>query len=108
MNKETFKEMKNGSFLINYSRGKLVNIKNLCENLVNKKLLGAALDVFPYEPKSNNEKFISPLTKYNNVILTPHIGCRTLSTQKQIGKDVSNKIIHYLKTDSKNNSINFK
>ena len=98
---------KQGSYLINASRGKVVDIDALCEKLESKHLLGAAIDVFPEEPKSNDEAFISPLTKYDNVILTPHIGGSTLEAQENIAVDVAEKLITYSDNGSTVLSVNF-
>lgn len=107
INTETLGYMKDGSFLINYARGTVVDIDALCQALESKKILGAALDVFPVEPKSNTEEFISPLRKYENVILTPHIGGSTQESQVNIGREVSEKLIAYSDTGSTTGSVNF-
>lgn len=73
--------MKPGSFLINASRGNVVDIDALAEALASKRVLGAAIDVFPVEPKSNDDVFTSPLTRFENVLLTPHIGGSTAEAQ---------------------------
>jgi len=93
----SFKEfdlMKNGSFLINTSRWSLVNIEALKQNLESWKILWAAIDVFPEEPQSDNEKFISSLQWMYNVILTPHIGWSTIEAQNNIGLEVSEKLFN--------------
>ena len=71
---EQLEQMKQGSILINAARGTVIDIDALCATLETGKLLGAAIDVFPVEPKSNKEEFISPLRAFDNVILTPHVG----------------------------------
>ena len=88
--------MKKGAILINYSRGKIVNINSLKRNLKNNKLHGAAIDVFPEEPLNNKEKFKSELIGLNNVILSPHVGGSTKEAQKNIGSFVPHKIIEYI------------
>lgn len=83
---------KEGAFLINASRGTVVVIDDLIPLLKNKKIAGAAVDVFPAEPKSNDEKFMSPLQGIANVILTPHIGGSTEEAQEAIGNEVSHSL----------------
>jgi len=90
--------MKNDAILINLSRGTVVEIEALATAITNGYLKGAAIDVFPSEPKSKQEKFVSPLQNLRNVILTPHIGGSTLEAQENIGLDVSRKIISLLDT----------
>ncbi|MFZ2295095.1 MAG: phosphoglycerate dehydrogenase, partial [Polaromonas sp.] len=87
--------MKPGSVLINASRGTVVEIEPLAEALHQKKLLGAAIDVFPIEPRSNNEQFESPLRGLDNVILTPHVGGSTMEAQENIGVEVAEKLVKY-------------
>ena len=99
--------MKNGSILINYSRGNVLDIDSLIENLSNGKLLGAALDVFPKEPLNNEEEFISKLRGLTNVILSPHIGGSTKEAQKNIGSFVPDKIIDFINTGNTSNCVNF-
>ncbi|WP_299260865.1 phosphoglycerate dehydrogenase [uncultured Kushneria sp.] len=99
--------MKQGSYLINASRGKVVDIEALAEVLESGKLLGAAIDVFPVEPKGNDEEFVSPLRKFNNVILTPHIGGSTVEAQENIGVEVSEKLITFSDNGTTITSVNF-
>lgn len=99
--------MKQGSILINASRGTVVDIDALAEALRSKKLLGAAIDVFPAEPKSNDEEFISPLREFDNVILTPHIGGSTAEAQENIGVEVAEKLARYSDTGATVSSVNF-
>ncbi|ARS52676.1 phosphoglycerate dehydrogenase [Kushneria konosiri] len=99
--------MKQGSYLINASRGKVVDIEALAEVLESGKLLGAAVDVFPVEPKGNDEEFVSPLRKFNNVILTPHIGGSTVEAQENIGVEVSEKLITFSDNGTTITSVNF-
>ncbi|MEG3001572.1 MAG: phosphoglycerate dehydrogenase, partial [Comamonas sp.] len=87
--------MKQGSILINASRGTVVDIEALAESLKSGKLLGAAIDVFPVEPKSNKDEFLSPLRGMDNVILTPHIGGSTMEAQANIGLEVAEKLVKY-------------
>ena len=100
-------QMKPGSHLINASRGNVIQIYPLCEALKSKHLLGAAIDVFPAEPKSKEEEFISPLREFQNVILTPHIGGSTLEAQSNIGTEVSEKLITYSDNGSTLSAVNF-
>ncbi|HID91727.1 TPA: phosphoglycerate dehydrogenase, partial [Candidatus Peregrinibacteria bacterium] len=106
INKETIAQMKDGSFLINYARGSVVDIDALDEALTSGKICGAALDVFPSEPASNAEKFISAMTKHKNVLLTPHIGGSTTEAQSDIGINVSKKLIKNLQNGSTDGSVN--
>ena len=102
-----FEAMKDGSFLINYSRGNVVDIKALAENLKSGKILGAAVDVFPEEPKSAEEEFLSPLREFENVLLTPHIGGSTQEAQENIGLEVAEKLIKYQTNGTTRWSVNF-
>lgn len=99
-------KMKQGSILINLSRGFVVDTQALRDAIVSGHLSGAAIDVFPKEPKSRGDKFDSELIGLPNVILTPHIGGSTLEAQESIGQFVSNKIQDYLFTGSTNLSVN--
>jgi D-3-phosphoglycerate dehydrogenase len=99
--------MKAGSCLINASRGTVVNIQDLSVALENKHISGAAIDVFPEEPNSNKEKFVSPLQKFQNVILTPHIGGSTIEAQANIAVEVSEKLIRYCDIGTTLGATNF-
>jgi len=99
--------MKQGSILINASRGSVVDIEALAEALKSGKLLGAAIDVFPVEPKGANEEFTSPLRGLENVILTPHIGGSTLEAQQNIGIEVAEKLVTYSDNGTTITSVNF-
>lgn len=107
MGAEQMAQMKQGGILINAARGTVVEIDGLCEALATGKLLGAAIDVFPVEPKSNNEEFISPLREFDNVILTPHVGGSTLEAQENIGYEVAEKLVKYSDNGSTITSVNF-
>lgn len=102
-----FDLMKKGSFLINASRGTVVNIAALVQALKSGKLGGTAIDVFPMEPSSNKEKFISELQGLKNVILTPHIGGSTEEAQFAIGQEVAESFRKYLKFGATTGSVNF-
>ncbi len=99
--------MKPGSFLINASRGTVVDIDALAAALDVKHLLGAAIDVFPVEPQGNDEDFVSPLTRFENVLLTPHIGGSTAEAQANIGKEVAAKLARYSNNGSTTSAVNF-
>lgn len=102
-----FDRMKEGVVLLNLSRGHVVDIKALKKNLESGKVKGAGVDVFPEEPKTNQETFQSDLRGLANVILTPHIGGSTQEAQVNIGNFVPGKIIEYINTGSTTNSVNF-
>lgn len=107
MGAKEFAEMKQDSIFINAARGTVVVIDELCKALAEKRLLGAAIDVYPVEPRSNNDEFISPLREFDNVILTPHVGGSTLEAQENIGYEVSEKLIKYSDNGSSITSVNF-
>lgn len=96
-----------GAFLVNAARGQIVVIEDLVEALENKHLNGAALDVFPEEPASNEHPFESPLLKFDNVILTPHIGGSTQEAQFNIANEVADKLIKYSNNGSTSSAVNF-
>lgn len=99
--------MKKGSILINASRGTVIDIDALAAALESEHLAGAAIDVFPTEPKSNSETFESPLRKFDNTILTPHIGGSTMEAQENIGFEVAEKLIKYSDNGTTLSSVNF-
>ncbi|KWT83791.1 MULTISPECIES: phosphoglycerate dehydrogenase [unclassified Variovorax] len=99
--------MRPGSILINASRGTVVDIEALAQALKQKKLLGAAIDVFPVEPRSNKEEFQSPLRGLDNAILTPHIGGSTMEAQANIGLEVAEKLVKYSDNGTSTSSVNF-
>lgn len=99
--------MKTGAILINASRGTVVDIDALAHALESKHLAGAAIDVFPVEPKSNDEEFISPLRAFDNTILSPHIGGSTVEAQENIGYEVAEKLIRYSDNGTTTSSVNF-
>ncbi len=107
MNHKRFSQMKPKSILINASRGTVVDIDALTKALKEKHLLGTAIDVFPTEPKSNNDEFVSPLCGFDNAILTPHIGGSTQEAQENIGIEVSEKLVRYSDNGSTVTSVNF-
>ena len=99
--------MKPGAILINASRGTVVEIEPLAEAVKAGKLLGAAIDVFPVEPRGNKDEFQSPLRGLDNVILTPHIGGSTMEAQANIGLEVAEKLVRYSDTGATTSSVNF-
>ena len=99
--------MKQGAVLINASRGTVVDIEALANALRSKKLLGAAIDVYPEEPRSNDDRFESPLRGLDNVILTPHIGGSTVEAQENIGTEVAEKMVKYSDNGTSTSSVNF-
>jgi D-3-phosphoglycerate dehydrogenase len=100
-------QMKPAASLINASRGHVVDIDALVQALDSDRLSGAAIDVFPKEPKSNTDAFISPLRGRGNVILTPHIGGSTQEAQHDIGLEVSSKLLKYSNNGSTLGAVNF-
>jgi D-3-phosphoglycerate dehydrogenase len=104
---EQLRMMRKGSFFINNSRGTVVDLDALARALKDKHLAGAAVDVFPVEPASNKEKFVTPLQGIDNVILTPHIGGSTEEAQERIGAEVAKKLIEYSDIGSTFGAVNF-
>ncbi len=102
-----FALMKKGVIFINLSRGHVVDIPALRENILSGKVAGCAVDVFPVEPASNDEEFVSEVRGLPNTILTPHIGGSTMEAQENIGNFVPGKIMDYINTGSTSNSVNF-
>jgi D-3-phosphoglycerate dehydrogenase / 2-oxoglutarate reductase len=99
--------MKRGAYLINNSRGTVVDLDALASALGDGHLAGAAVDVFPVEPSSNADRFHSPLQGLANVILTPHIGGSTEEAQERIGREVARKLIDYVESGSTMGAVNF-
>ena len=104
---EQLAQMKKGAKLINASRGTVVDIDALAAALKSKHLSGAALDVFPVEPKTEGDEFVSPLRGMENVILTPHVGGSTEEAQQNIGIEVAEKLIKYSNNGSTLTAVNF-
>ena len=100
-------QMQPGSYLVNAARGTVVDIDALVAALDAKHLLGAAIDVFPAEPKGNDDPFVSPLMRFDNVILTPHIGGSTAEAQASIGAEVAIKLLRYSNNGSTSSAVNF-
>jgi D-3-phosphoglycerate dehydrogenase len=99
--------MKPGSVLINASRGTVIDIDALANALRTQHIGGAAIDVFPAEPKSAAEEFVSPLREFENCILTPHVGGSTMEAQEKIGSEVALKLIKFSDNGSTLSSVNF-
>ena len=97
---------KPGAIFINAARGTVVQIDALVASLRTGHIAGAAVDVFPVEPKTNKDEFISPLREFDNVILTPHIGGSTLEAQANIGSEVAEKLVRYSDNGTTTSSVN--
>ena len=107
MSAERIGQLKENSILINAARGTVVDIDALAGALKAGKVRGAAIDVFPKEPASINEEFVSPLREFDNVLLTPHIGGSTAEAQENIGFEVAGKFVKYSDNGSTLSSVNF-
>ena len=107
LGRDQLARMKPGAHLINASRGTVVDIEALVEALQSKQLGGAAMDVFPEEPKTAGEEFVSPLRDMDNVLLTPHVGGSTEEAQQNIGTEVAEKLIKYSNNGSTLSAVNF-
>ncbi|WP_317932470.1 phosphoglycerate dehydrogenase [Halioxenophilus sp. WMMB6] len=107
MGAEQIAAMKPGSVLINASRGTVVDIDALAEALRSGHIGGAAIDVFPVEPRGNSDEFVSPLREFDNAILTPHIGGSTQEAQANIGTEVAEKLVKYSDNGTTISSVNF-
>lgn len=105
--KAEIEQMKKGSYLINASRGTVVDIPALVEGLKSGHLAGAAVDVYPSEPSKNGDNFITELQNCPNTILTPHIGGSTEEAQYMIGQEVGNALLNYLERGSSLGAVNF-
>jgi len=107
MAKKQFDQMKDGAIFINAARGTCVNLEDLAQAIEGGKVGGAAIDVFPKEPKSNDEPLDSPLRGYANVILTPHVGGSTVEAQANIGLEVAEKFIQFANNGNTTSAVNF-
>jgi D-3-phosphoglycerate dehydrogenase / 2-oxoglutarate reductase len=96
INKNNLKHFKRGAILLNYARGEVVDLSALQASILDGQIGGAAIDVFPWEPEKNGDRFETPLQNLPNVILTPHIGGSTEEAQQNIGEDVSIKLFNFL------------
>ena len=99
--------MRKGAHLINASRGTVVDIDALADALERRHLAGAAIDVFPVEPQGNDASFESPLVRFDNVLLTPHIGGSTAEAQENIGREVAAKLVRYSDNGATVSAVNF-
>ncbi|MGE0527038.1 MAG: phosphoglycerate dehydrogenase [Bdellovibrionales bacterium] len=104
---EQLQRMKKGGFLINASRGTVVDIPALAQALQKEHLGGAAADVFPEEPQNNEQEFCSELQGLKNVILTPHIGGSTEEAQEAIGREVAHSLTMFLRDGLTLGAVNF-
>jgi len=107
MGEAEINSMKKGAILLNASRGTVVDIDALAHAMKTEHLAGCAIDVFPVEPKGNQEEFISPLREFDNAILTPHIGGSTMEAQENIGFEVAEKMVKYSDNGTTITSVNF-
>ncbi len=107
LNHKNIAKLKPGAIVINASRGTVIEIDALVSALESGAIRGAAIDVFPIEPESNKHPLVSPLTAFDNVILTPHVGGSTLEAQANIGIEVSEKLVHYSNNGSTMGAVNF-
>jgi D-3-phosphoglycerate dehydrogenase len=96
INKNILKHFKKGSILLNYARGEVIDLDALRNCMLEGQIAGAAIDVYPWEPEKNGDRFQSPMQDLPNVILTPHIGGSTEEAQQNIGEDVSAKLFNFL------------
>jgi D-3-phosphoglycerate dehydrogenase len=99
--------MRRGARLVNASRGSVVDLEALAAALESGQIAGAAIDVFPQEPRSEDDRFVSPLTRFDNVLLTPHLGGSTEEAQESIGAEVAERLIRYSDNGSTLSSVNF-
>ena len=107
IDEKEIRAMKKGAILLNAARGTVVEIDALAAAIQDKHLNGAAFDVFPVEPRSNNDEFVSPLRGLDNVILTPHVGGSTMEAQANIGSEVAEKLVKYSDNGTSVSSVNF-
>ncbi|MFM7222791.1 MAG: phosphoglycerate dehydrogenase [Bacteroidota bacterium] len=104
INKAVLKQFKKGAILINYARGEVVDLDALRDAVLKCHVSGAAIDVYPWEPEKNGDRFATPLQQLPNVLLTPHVGGSTEEAQQNIGEDVSVKLLHFLEMGATNGS----
>ncbi|MFM9943123.1 MAG: phosphoglycerate dehydrogenase [Hyphomicrobiaceae bacterium] len=107
MGRDQFARMKKGAYFINNARGTVFDPEALAAALKSKHLAGAAVDVFPVEPTSNADRFLSPLQGLDNVILSPHVGGSTAEAQERIGAEVAKKFVEYSDVGSTTGAVNF-
>jgi D-3-phosphoglycerate dehydrogenase len=99
--------MRPGAYLLNASRGTVVDIEALAAAIKTGHIAGAAVDVFPWEPETNEQKFESPLLGLPNVLLTPHIGGSTSEAQEAIGREVATSLLRFVNTGASSGAVNF-
>ncbi len=99
--------MRAGSYVLNASRGHVIDIDALAAGLKSGHLAGAAIDVFPQEPESNSDGFSTPLRGLANVVLTPHIGGSTAEAQEAIGREVGSALVRFVNTGATTGAVNF-
>jgi D-3-phosphoglycerate dehydrogenase len=99
--------MKKGACIINASRGTVVDISALARALQSGHLGGAAVDVYPEEPETNSDGFVTELQGLPNVVLSPHIGGSTEEAQASIGGEVATSLIKFVKTGATTGAVNF-
>jgi D-3-phosphoglycerate dehydrogenase len=99
--------MKPGSYLLNASRGTVVTIEALADAIKRGHIAGAAVDVFPWEPETNEQRFESPLVGLPNVLLTPHIGGSTSEAQEAIGREVAASLLKFVNMGASTGAVNF-
>ena len=107
ISRDQFAKMKDGAIFLNASRGTVVDVEALAEAIESGHIAGAACDVHPVEPATNKDPFVSPLQKFDNVILTPHIGASTKEAQTNIGIAVADKLVKYSDNGSTIMAVNF-
>ncbi|MDE3113404.1 MAG: phosphoglycerate dehydrogenase, partial [Chloroflexota bacterium] len=107
MGEEQLAQMRKGAKLINASRGTVVDLDALARAVASGRVGGAAIDVYPAEPESNEQELSTPLREFENVILTPHIGGSTVEAQQNIGSEVAAKLVTYSDNGSTLGSVNF-
>lgn len=107
MGKKEFALMKDGSVFLNLARGNVLDFDALCDALDGGKIIGAGVDAYKIEPKSKDEELITPLRKYGNVIITPHIGGLTEEAQVAMAVDMAEKMANFLQYGSTSGAVNF-
>lgn len=106
ISRERVGQLKRGAYLINASRGTVVEIEALAEALASGAVAGAAVDVFPQEPRGAEQRFESPLVGLRNVILTPHVGGSTMEAQRSIGEEVARKLVAFCGQGTTEGAVN--
>jgi D-3-phosphoglycerate dehydrogenase len=100
-------QMRRGAYLLNLSRGSVVDIPALAAALREGRLAGAAVDVYPQEPESNSDEFQTELRGLPNVILTPHVAGSTVEAQAAIGREVAGALVKFVNTGATGGAVNF-